>query len=175
MKLKMIVFCVLTALMFHVPCNARERNELRIVPYADVNRYMGAWFEIAKIPHWFEKGLAGTMINFELLDDGKVLVTVQAYKNNFEGKYYSKILTAEIADRQTNTTIVVDFFLFFTGTFYVVELGGNYDYAVVGNESREKAWILSRSPRISPELYDDLLKRMQMNGFDISKLEKTIQ
>ncbi len=174
-KLKISALCVLSALIIIIPGGDAKTPELRTVPYADVNRYMGSWYEIAKIPHWFESGLEGTMVTYSPLPDGKVLTTIKAYKNNFEGKYYYKVLKADIADKKTNAEIVVRFFLFFTGTFYIIELGDNYDYAVVGNTSREKLWILSRTPRMDPALYEALLKRIEANGYDVSQLEKTIQ
>jgi apolipoprotein D and lipocalin family protein len=149
--------------------------ELKTVEHVDVARYMGAWYEIAKFPQWFEKGLVGVTANYTLLPNGKVRVINSGYKKDFNGKLKTSKGKAWIVDKTTNAKLKVSFFWPFAGNYWILELGKDYDYAVVGDNSRNYIWILSRKPQMDETLYNDLLQRIQAKGFDISKLEKNPQ
>jgi apolipoprotein D and lipocalin family protein len=149
--------------------------ELKTVEYVDVVRYMGTWFEIAKFPQRFEKGLVGVTANYALLPNGKVRVLNRGYKGDFNGKLKTAKGKAWIVDTATNAKLKVSFFWPFAGNYWIIELGKNYEYVVVGDESRKYLWILSRTPQMDEAVYNELLRRVQDKGFDISKLEKNPQ
>lgn len=149
--------------------------ELKTVDYVDVEKYMGTWFEIAKFPQRFEKGLVGVTANYALLPNGKVRVLNRGYKGDFNGKLKTAKGKAWIVDTATNAKLKVSFFWPFAGNYWILELGKNYEYVVVGDESRKYLWILSRTPHMDEAVYNELLKRVQDKGFDISKLEKNPQ
>jgi len=145
---------------------------LKTVESVDVKRYMGTWFEIAKFPQRFEKGLIGVTANYTLLPDGKVRVLNSGYKEDFNGKLKTIKGKAWVVDTATNAKLKVSFFWPFSANYWILELGKDYEYAVVGDESRKYIWILSRTPQMDEAVYNELLKRVQDKGFDISKLEK---
>jgi len=149
--------------------------ELKTVEYVDVARYMGTWFEIAKFPQRFEKGLVGVTANYTLLPNGKVRVLNRGYKEDFNGKLKTAKGKAWVIDTATNAKPKVSFFWPFAGNYWILELGKDYEYVVVGDESRKYLWILSRTPQMDEAVYDELLKRVQDKGFDISKLERNPQ
>ena len=149
--------------------------ELKTVESVDVKRYMGTWFEIAKLPQRFEKGLVGITANYTLLPDGKVRVINNGYKEGFNGKLKTIKGKAWVADTKTNAKLKVSFFWPFAANYWIIELGKDYEYAVVGGESRRYLWILSRTPQMDEAVYNELLKRAKDKGFDISKLEKVPQ
>jgi len=149
--------------------------ELKTVESVDVKRYMGTWFEIAKLPQRFEKGLVGITANYTLLPDGKVRVINNGYKEGFNGKLKTIKGKAWVADTATNAKLKVSFFWPFAANYWIIELGKDYEYAVVGGESRRYLWILSRTPQMDEAVYNELLKRAKDKGFDISKLEKVPQ
>jgi lipocalin len=148
---------------------------LKTVESVDVKRYMGTWFEIAKFPQRFEKGLIGVTANYTLLPDGKVRVLNSGYKEDFNGKLKTIKGKAWVVDTATNAKLKVSFFWPFSANYWILELGKDYEYAVVGDESRKYIWILSRTPQMDEAVYNELLKRVQDKGFDISKLEKIPQ
>ncbi|MCX5778767.1 MAG: lipocalin family protein [Elusimicrobia bacterium] len=150
-------------------------QELKTVDYVDVARYMGTWYEIAKFPQWFEKGLVGVTANYTLLPNGKVRVLNSGYKNDFNGKYKKAKGKAWIVDKKTNAKLKVSFFWPFAGDYWIIELGKEYEYAVVGDASRKYLWILSRPPHMDESLYSEILQRIKNKGFDIGKLEKNLQ
>ena len=149
--------------------------ELKTVEYVDVKRYMGTWFEIAKFPQRFEKGLVGITANYTLLENGKVEVLNSGYKEDFNGKLKTIKGKAWVADTATNAKLKVSFFWPFAGNYWILELGKDYEYAVVGDKSRKYLWILARTSRMDEAVFNGLLERVQDMGFDISKLERIPQ
>ena len=145
------------------------------VEHVEIERYMGTWFEIAKLPQRFEKGLVGITATYSILPNGKVRVVNKGYVGDFNGSTRTAQGRAMVVDTKTNAKLRVSFFWPFTGNYWILELGRDYEYAVVGEESREYLWILSRTPQMDEATYNDLLKRVQAKGFDVSKLEKTPQ
>jgi apolipoprotein D and lipocalin family protein len=154
---------------------ADRMPELKTVEYVDVVMYMGTWFEIAKFPQRFEKGLVGVTANYTLLPNGKVRVLNRGYKEDFNGKLKTAKGKAWIVDTATNAKLKVSFFWPFAGNYWILELGKDYEYVVVGEQSRKYLWILSRTPQMDEAVYNELPKRVQEKGFDISKLEKNPQ
>jgi apolipoprotein D and lipocalin family protein len=149
--------------------------ELRTVDHVDVERYMGTWYEIAKIPFKFEEGLVGITANYTLLPNGKVKVLNKGYVKDFNGKEKVAKGTAIVVDKKTNAKLKVSFFWPFAADYWIIELGKDYEYAAVGQESRRFLWILSRTPQMDETLYEELLRRISTKGFDTSKLEKNPQ
>jgi len=149
--------------------------ELETVEHVDIERYMGTWFEIAKLPQRFEKGLVGITATYSMLPHGKVRVVNKGYEGDFNGGTRTARGRAKVIDTKTNAKLRVSFFWPFTGDYWILELGKDYEYAVVGEESRKYLWILSRTPQMDEATYNDLLERVQAKGFDVSKLEKTPQ
>ena len=149
--------------------------ELETVERVDIEKYMGTWFEIAKLPQKFEKGLVGITATYSTLPNGKVRVLNAGYRRDFNGNTKTAEGRATVVDTKTNAKLKVSFFWPFTGDYWILELGKDYEYAVVGEESRKYLWILSRTPQMDEAIYNDLLKRVQAKGFDVSKLEKNPQ
>jgi apolipoprotein D and lipocalin family protein len=149
--------------------------ELKTVDHVDVKRYMGTWYEIAKFPQRFQKGLVGVTATYSPLPNGKVRVINSGYKEDFNGKLKTAKGKAWVVDTATNAKLKVSFFWPFSGNYWILELGKDYEYAVIGEESHNYLWILSRTPRMDKAVYNELLKRVQEKGFDISKLETTPQ
>lgn len=148
--------------------------ELKTVEYVDVKRYMGTWFEIAKFPQRFEKGLVGITANYTLLPNGKVRVINSGHKVDLNGKMKTIKGKAWVVDAVTNAKLKVSFFWPFAANYWILELGKEYEYAVVARV-RKYLWILSRTPQMQDTMYNELLKRLQQKGFDVSKLERIPQ
>jgi apolipoprotein D and lipocalin family protein len=149
--------------------------ELKTVDHVDVKRYMGTWYEIAKFPQRFQKGLVGVTATYSLLPNGKVRVINSGYKEDFNGKLKTAKGKAWVVDTATNAKLKVSFFWPFSGNYWILELGKDYEYAIIGEESHNYLWILSRTPQMDKTVYNELLRRVQEKGFDISKLETTPQ
>ena len=145
--------------------------ELKTVEHVDVARYMGKWYEIAKFPQRFEKGLVGITATYSLLPNGKVRVLNGGYDGDLNGRSRQAKGKAWVVDTSTNAKLKVSFFWPFAADYWIIELGDDYEYAVIGEASRKYLWILSRTPRMDGNLYTGLLKRLEEKGYDISRLE----
>jgi apolipoprotein D and lipocalin family protein len=78
-------------------------------------------------------------------------------------------------DTATNAKLKVSFFWPFSGHYWVIDLGENYEYAVVGHPDRKYLWILSRSPEMNDEIYNDIIEKLKTQSYDTSKLIRTLQ
>jgi apolipoprotein D and lipocalin family protein len=148
---------------------------LNTVPYVDLNRYMGQWYEIASFPQRFQKGCVASTATYELRNDGKVKVLNKCRQATLDGKIRTANGTAWVVDRQTNAKLKVSFFWPFSGDYWVIDLGSNYEYAVVGHPGRNYLWILSRTPQIDPAVYDAIIGRLKAQQYDVTRLQKTLQ
>ncbi len=91
------------------------------------------------------------------------------------GKYKKAKGSAKVVDKQTGAKLKVTFFWPFYGDYWIIKLGANYDYAVVGTPNRKYLWILSRTPKIDQKLYFELTEFAKSKGFNTEKLILTIQ
>lgn len=157
-----------------VGCSA-DHLPLDTVKHVDIQRYMGKWYEIASFPTWFQKDCTGTTAEYALRPDGSVSVLNKCFKVTLDGEQDQADGSAYVVDNQTNANLKVTFFWPFYGDYWIIELAEDYSYAVVGHPNREYLWILSRSPVMSQQTYEGLLQKIKKKGFDVSKLNKTLQ
>ena len=127
-------FCVLLAAiaMFAGIVSAKQ-SDLKVVPHVDLNRYVGQWYEIARLPNRFEEKCAGSVTaTYSLLSDGKLKVVNRCRKAS--GEYTTASGKAKVVDKTTNAKLKVTFFWPFYGDYWILDLGSNYEYAVVARE-----------------------------------------
>ena len=149
---------------------------LTTVPDVDINKYSGKWYEIARLPNSFEKGLVCVTAEYGLRDDGKISVINAGQKENNIGKVKSIRGKAWVPDKNEPGRLKVQFFWPFAGGYYIFHLDQeNYQYALVGNPSRKFLWILSRKPYIDDSLYQELSEIARKNEFAVEKLNKVRQ
>jgi apolipoprotein D and lipocalin family protein len=152
----------------------KERKPLAVVPSVDLGKYVGRWYEIARLPNRFEKKCVSSVTaTYKLRPDGNIDVLNECKKASGELKKAKG--KAKVVDKESNAKLKVTFFWPFYGDYWILDLGANYEYAVVGDESRKYLWILSRTPQIDEALYQKLLAKMANEGFDTSRIIKTQQ
>ena len=148
---------------------------LKVVTYVDLNRYSGTWYEISRYPNRFQEGCVGTTATYTILQNGKIEVLNQCRKGNLAGEISLVKGIARVVDSKTNAKLKVSFFWPFSGHYWIIDLGENYDYAVVGHPDRKYLWILSRSPKMDGKIYNLILEKLQLQFYDTSKLIRTLQ
>ena len=184
MKLSRIITVIaviaVSAVLVAAQSQARK-PELKTVPSVDLQKYAGKWYEIARYPNRFQKQCVGnTMATYNLKPNGRVEVINECLKK--DGTMDRAKGDARIVDKTTNAKLEVRFapaFLSFIpvvwGDYWVIDLEKDYKYAAVGDPSRKYLWILSRTPAMDEPVYQALLRRLEAQGFDPGKLEKTTQ
>jgi apolipoprotein D and lipocalin family protein len=148
---------------------------LETVPHVDLDRYIGTWFEIASFPQSFQRSCTATTANYTIRPDGDIEVLNRCRKGSLDGKEDSAKGRARIVDRTTNAKLEVSFFRPFWGDYWIIDLGSNYEYAVVGHPSRDYLWILSRTPSMDASVYQAILAKLKAQGYEVERLNRTQQ
>ncbi len=145
---------------------------LEVVPRVDLEKYLGKWYEIAHLPAKFQDGCSETTATYTLNDDGTISVRNECIRN---GKPKTAKGKAKVVDQSTRAKLKVTFFWPFYGDYWIVKLGSNYEYSVVGTPDRKYLWILSRTPQMDEKLFSELTEFAKSKGFDTMRLIRTIQ
>lgn len=157
-------------------------DEVRSVPRVDLQRYGGNWFEVARFPNWFQGTCVGDVTaNYEVLDDGTVKVTNRCRESQGRVNIIEGIATPASGDT-TGARLKVSFVPgwlrwvpWVEGDYWVVMLDDGYRWAVVSEPSREYLWVLSRTPKLDPALYERIVNQLRSDGYDVDKLLPTLQ
>ncbi len=165
MKTLTLVFVLFYTMVAHA--------DVRTVPYVDLQKYAGTWFEIGSIPQIFQLGCKCTYAQYGVRADGDIDVKNTCFRN---GKERSVSGRARVIDKQSNAKIQVRFGMPFylptrSGNYWVIGLDSQYRYSVVSNRDGSTLWILSRTRELDPVLLDEAMKIAESNGLDLSKLE----
>jgi apolipoprotein D and lipocalin family protein len=141
-----------------------------VVPAVDLDRYTGKWYEIARYPTFFQADCAGATAEYTARPDGSIGVFNTCLAA--DGSIVSTIEgTATVTDPTTNAKLAVRFPIApFPGPYWIIELGPDYDYAVVGDPTRNSLFILSRTPTLDPAVLDGILSRLPGHGYDPEQL-----
>lgn len=151
----------------------KSTKDIQAVCNVDLERYLGTWFEIVRLPHSFEKGLENVTATYNLRSDGKIEVINSGVKN---GQKKIAKAVAWVPDKKCTGKLLVSFFWPIKSEYKIIFLDKKeYRYAVVTSNTMNYLWILSREPDISRELYDELIEFVSVMGFDITKIIKVIQ
>lgn len=145
-------------------------ENVRPVSGFDINKYLGRWYEIARLDHSFERGLEKVTAEYSMRDDGGVSVVNRGYSS--EDKAWSEATgKAFFVDSPEQGYLKVSFFGPFYGSYIVFELDKeNYQYAFVSGPDLSYLWLLSRTPEVSGEVISDFVKQSKALGFETSKL-----
>jgi apolipoprotein D and lipocalin family protein len=144
---------------------------LDVVEYVDLNRYSGLWYEIARYPNSFERGCVGVTAEYTPRDDGRISVVNTCIESTLDGPQRTISGSARVADTTTNAKLKVTFFWPFEGDYWIIDLAEDYSHAVVGSPDRQFLWILSRTPTMDDNLYQQILDTLPARGFDPERLD----
>jgi apolipoprotein D and lipocalin family protein len=175
-----IVFSIIF-LAVSVTLNAQTKRNgtVNTVPYVDLSKYTGKWYEISKIPNSFQKGCArNTTAEYKLREDGKIDVINKCIEDN--GSVNEAEGLAKVTDEKTNSKLKVSFVSIFGihlfwGDYWIIGLDKNYEFAVVGHPERKYGWILSRTPKLSDEKLQEAYSILKNNGYNPKDFEMTTQ
>ena len=164
-----------------LPMACMAQSQVKSIPEFDVSRYMGTWYEISKLPNWFQrKCVQGTQARYKVL--GPTQIEVNNKCTTASGEEIQAIGLARPNGSGRPAQLEVRFAPEWTawlpmvwGAYWVLDLDTDYQLAAVGDPSKSYLWILSRTPQVSAERYGAVLQRLNMMGFDITQLEKTRQ
>lgn len=148
---------------------ARIPEGVPVVTGFDAERYLGQWYEIARLDHRFERGLDNITATYTARDDGGVDVLNRGY-DGARGEWREARGRARFVGSRDEARLEVSFFGPFYGGYNVVDLDPDYQIALVAGPSRSYLWILARRPDPPREAVERLVRRAGELGFDTSAL-----
>jgi len=148
---------------------------LQTVPFVDLKKYAGKWYEIASFPQRFQKNCNCTTAAYTLTDKDFVVVENRCNKDSVNGKATYIKGKAFVVANSGNAKLKVQFFWPFKGKYWIIDLAEDYSYAVVGHPNRKYLWILSRTATMNDGTYQQIIATIKEKGFDISKIKLTKQ
>lgn len=159
-----VLFALFLAGCAGMPENVRPVDNFRL------DDYLGKWYEIARLDHSFERGLSRVSAEYTLRDDGGVKVVNRGYSAK-EGKWKDVEGKAFFVQNPDQGYLKVSFFGPFYGSYIVFELDHEqYQYALVSGPNTSYLWILARTPKLSDDIRDELVKKAAARGFDTNAL-----
>ncbi len=179
------------ASLFTVAANARDaapansapaaEAPLRTITALDVPRYMGTWFEIAKYPNRFQrKCVSDTRAVYTPQADGRVEVRNRCLRED-GGVEDALGMARQVGDSRSPKLEVrfapawLSFLPWVWGDYWVLDLDPEYSLVAVGEPQREYLWILARTPTVNPMAYEELVARLEKQGYDPRKIQITKQ
>lgn len=170
MKTKKIINVVITFVVIAIcySCSTIPENAAAVKPFYK-EKYLGKWYEIARIDFKFEKNLDNTTAEYSLMEDGKIKVDNKGYNVKKE-KWVQAIGKAKFVGDENVAMLKVSFFGPFYSGYNVIAIDENYKYALVAGKNEKYLWILSRETTIPENIKNDYLKVAENIGYNTSDL-----
>jgi len=161
---------LLLALLFILSACTGKPEGVVAVKNFELDRYLGKWYEIARLDHSFERGLSNITAQYSLRDDGGVKVINSGFSEE-DNEWQQAEGKAFFVDETDSGHLKVSFFGPFYGSYIVFELEKkDYQYAFVSGPDTSYLWLLARTPQVDEKITEQFVKRSQQLGFDTSKL-----
>jgi apolipoprotein D and lipocalin family protein len=157
----------------------RQQEAVRTVASVDLDRYLGTWYEVARLPNRFQRSCARDVTaTYAKRPDGRIDVVNRCRTE--EGRTIEASGVARVVDQSSArlkvrfAPAVLSFLSFVWGDYWVIGLADDYSWAVVGSPDRTYLWILARTPVPDAGLFEAGWAAARDNGFDVDRLAKTI-
>jgi apolipoprotein D and lipocalin family protein len=145
------------------PVYRQSNTPLQTVSSVDLNKYLGKWYEIYRLPNWFEDDDCVTVTaEYGLRDDGGVSVLNTCHKASKKEEARG---IAKIVEGSSNSKLRVSFFRPFYGDYWILDLASDYSWVLIGEPAGKYFWILARDKKLSPELEESLLVKAEKLGY----------
>jgi apolipoprotein D and lipocalin family protein len=162
-KMLFLLICLLTGCV-GIPENVKPVDNFKL------EKYLGKWYEIARLDHSFEKGLSRVTAEYSLRPDGGVKVINRGYSAK-DNKWKEALGKAYFVKGPDQGFLKVSFFGPFYGSYVIFALDHeNYQYALVSGPDKSYLWLLARSPKMNEDIKNDLIVKAKAAGFDTGKL-----
>ena len=149
--------------------NFSPTNDIPPVTDFNVSRYMGKWYEIARLPHNFENGVTDAQTVYTLQDDGTIVIENSGMKNKIRTSAHA--IARSVLPGSDLGILEVSFFYPFYTMYKIIYLNKDYTLAIVTGNSMDYLWILSRKPIISKAELAMCLKMLEKWGYAVKLLQ----
>lgn len=160
---------IIVALLLLTGCTGMPKLVTPIKGF-ELNNYLGKWYEIARLDHSFERGLINVSAQYSRRADGGVSVINRGFSIK-ENKWQEAQGKAYFVNSENEGHLKVSFFGPFYGPYVIFDLDTkDYQYAFVSGPNLSYLWLLSRTPKVEPELLQRFIKKSQDLGFNTEAL-----
>ncbi|MEE1674325.1 lipocalin family protein [Agarivorans aestuarii] len=160
---------MIIAMLVLSACSSKPEG-IEPVQNFNLDKYLGTWYEIARLDHSFERGMSHVTATYALRDDGKVSVLNKGFSEQ-DHQWFEAEGVAQFVSEPNIAHLKVSFFRPFYGAYVVFALDEkDYQYALVAGPNRDYLWLLARSPELSHAIRTDLVHQAKELGFDTSEL-----
>jgi lipocalin len=166
---------LLPVLAIMIFSSAHSQKLPSVVSTVDLRRYEGLWYEIARLPNYFERKLKCTSATYTLRKDSKITVLNKGYFLTDPKKLSSVQGVAWIPDKNSPAKLKVQFFWPFSGDYWIMDLDKEYRYVLVGDPRYKYLWILSRTKKMDESIYNMLLGKAVEIGYDVKSIIRVEQ
>jgi apolipoprotein D and lipocalin family protein len=154
---------------------AAKGPEVETVDYVDLERFMGDWYVIANIPTFLEKGAHNAVETYALNQDGTIDTTFVYREDSFDGEEKRFNPKGFVRDNESNALWGMRFIWPIKADYRIVYLNEDYTQTVIARQKRDFVWIMARTPSISDQDYDHMIRLVEGIGYDINKIERVPQ
>ena len=169
-----LLFGVVIALFACAGSNEHELPDLTTNIKIDLPRYMGAWYVIANIPYFAERGKVASRDVYKLDADGNV-DTAYVYRKSFDGPEKTMGSLGVVQPGSDNARWLVRFLWVVHADYLVLDIAPDYSWALVGQPDRKLGWVLARNPALDDALYTTLLEKFHGFGYDTASFMRVAQ
>ncbi|GAB4222864.1 MAG: lipocalin family protein [Francisella sp.] len=166
--MKKIVLLVSTIGFLLSGCVTKPDNIQPITNF-QADKYLGKWYEIARIDNRFEKGMTHVYAHYSLNSDGTIKVVNSGLTPSTGNRNYAKGIAKFVKDKNTGY-LKVSFFRPFYGAYVIFNLDKDYKYAYVSGANKNYLWLLSRTKTVPQYIKNDFIEKAQNLGYDVNKL-----
>lgn len=147
----------------------QSTKDIQSIKDFDSQKYLGKWYEIARLDHNFERGLDYVTATYSIKDNGKIKVLNQGI--NSEGRTSTTVGKAYVKDTKENLgELRVSFFWIFYAKYRIIYLDKEYETAIVTSGKKKYLWILARKPILEKDKLDELISFCKKKGYNTEKL-----
>ena len=170
---KIIALAVISIVLIFQSCQTAP--PIQTVDAVDLERFMGDWYVIANIPTFIEKNAYNAIESYRLDGNGDVLTTFTFNKGGFDGPVKKYTPKGFIRDKGSNAVWAMQFIWPVKSEYRIIYLVADYSQTVIGRTKRDYVWIMARQPSLPETDYERILKFIEKQGYDISKVQKVPQ
>jgi apolipoprotein D and lipocalin family protein len=156
-------------------CQTEPLAPIATARKVDLPRFMGDWYVIANIPTYFEKDAHNPVESYRLAADGTIETTFTFRDGGFDGQQKTYRPRGFVVDRATNAVWGMQFIWPVKAEYRILHVSDDYRETIIGRTKRDYVWIMARTPQISDNDFQRLMKIIADQGYDIAKVRKAPQ
>ncbi len=160
---------ILFSLVFLALAGCKSTRDLKVVNDFNPDRYMGVWYEAARYPHGFEKGMSNVSATYTLNEDGTIKVLNKGYVED-EAEWETIEGVAKLKSDPNVGWLKVSFFKPFYASYKIVYLDDAYTQAIIAGPTYGYLWILARDPDLPETERERLIKKTEQLGYEREKI-----